>query len=72
MMTSLGVIVWETGQRRSGGRRLNLDRDRHARALSDEQKDRVIRRHVRRLGKLGVRVHSLSAGAGSQNALSAS
>jgi transposase len=47
-------------------------RDRQAPALSGQQKDRLIRHHVRRLGKLGVRVYSLSAGAGSQNALSAS
>ena len=46
-------------------------RDRQAPALSGQQKDRLIRHHVRRLGKLGVRVYSLSAGAGSQKALSA-
>ena len=33
--------------------------DRQAPALSEQQKDRLIRHHVRRLGKLGVRVHSL-------------
>lgn len=46
-------------------------RDRQSPALSGQQKDRLIRHHVRRLGKLGVRVYSLSAGAGSQKALSA-
>jgi hypothetical protein len=46
-------------------------RDRQAPALSGQQKDRLTRHHVRRLGKLGVRVYSLSAGAGSQKALSA-
>ena len=43
--------------------------DRQAPALSGQQKDRLIRHHVRRLGKLGVRVYSLSAGAGAQKAL---
>jgi transposase len=33
--------------------------DRQAPALSEQQKERLIRHHVRRLGKLGVRVHSL-------------
>ncbi len=47
-------------------------RDRQAPALSGQQKDRLICHHVRRLGKLGVRVHSLGAGAGSQKAPSAS
>jgi transposase len=46
-------------------------RDRQAPALSGQQKDRLIRHHVRRLGKLGIRVYSLSAGAGSPKALSA-
>ena len=36
--------------------------DRQAPALSEQQKDRLIRHHVRRLGKLGVRVHSLRPG----------
>lgn len=33
--------------------------DRQAPALSGQQKERLIRHHVRSLGKLGVRVHSL-------------
>ena len=33
--------------------------DRQTPALSEQQKDRLIRHHVRRLGKLGVRVHSI-------------
>jgi transposase len=33
--------------------------DRHAPPLSTDHKERLIRHHVRRLGKLGVRVHSL-------------
>jgi transposase len=36
--------------------------DRQAPALSEQQKERLIRHHVRRLGKLGVRVHSLRPG----------
>jgi len=32
--------------------------DRHAPPLSEQHKERLIRHHVRRLGKLGVRVHS--------------
>jgi hypothetical protein len=47
-------------------------RDWQAPALSGQQKDRLIRHHVRGLGKLGVRVHSLGAGAGSQKPPSAS
>lgn len=34
-------------------------RDRQAPPLTEQQKDRLIRHHVRRLGKLGVRVHSI-------------
>ena len=33
-------------------------RERQASALPDTQKERLIRHHIRRLGKLGVRVHS--------------
>jgi transposase len=33
-------------------------RDRQTPALSEPQKDRLIRHHIRRLGKLGVRMHS--------------
>jgi hypothetical protein len=36
-------------------------RDRQVQAFSGQQKDRLIRHHVRRLGKLGVRGYSLSA-----------
>jgi len=37
-------------------------RDRQAPALSEQQQERLIRHHVRRLGKLGVCVHSLRSG----------
>jgi hypothetical protein len=33
--------------------------DRQAPALTQSQKDRLIRHHTRRLGKLGVRIHSI-------------
>jgi transposase len=39
--------------------------DRLAPALSESQKQRLIRHHVRRLGKLGVRVHSIPSERGS-------
>lgn len=38
--------------------------DRQVPALSEQQKERLIRHHVRRLGKLGVRLHSLRPGEG--------
>ena len=37
-------------------------RDRQTPLLSEQQKDRLIQHHVRRLGKLGVRVHSIRPG----------
>jgi transposase len=42
--------------------------NRQAPTLSQQQKERLIRHHVRRLGKLGVRVHSHRPGSGPKQA----
>jgi transposase len=55
-LLQLVYIVLKTGQ---------PFRDRQAPPLNEQQKERLIRHHVRRLGKLGVRVHSLRAATGS-------
>lgn len=46
-------------------------RERQASPLPDRQKERLIRHHVRRLGKLGVRVYSDRACAGTSRSTSA-
>ena len=52
-LLQLVYIVLKTGQ---------PFHDRQAPALNEQHKERLIRHHVRRLGKLGVRVHSLRSG----------